>query len=105
MKKIKKNDINYVVGDAIVKEMKNELAGIIEKIEKSDNYAIGDAIVKEMKNDLINIRRDIIHFPKTIKSSKENTEIYYIVGDSIVKEIKNDIPCLRKTLTRNRRTR
>lgn len=78
----------------------------MKKIIKNDiNYVIGDAIVKEMKNDLISIKRDIINFPKAIKSSKENPEIYDIVGDSIVKEIKNDIPCLRKTLTRNRRTR
>lgn len=59
MEKIKKNDINYVVGDAIVKEIKNELAGIIEKIEKSDNYAIGDAIVKEMKNDMLCLKRTL----------------------------------------------
>ncbi len=60
MEKIKKNDINYVVGDAIVKEIKNELAGIIEKIEKDDiNYVVGDAIVKEMKNDVLCLKRTL----------------------------------------------
>lgn len=78
----------------------------MEKIIKNDiNYVIGDAIAKEMKNDLLSIRRDIINFPKTIKSSKKNPEIYDIVGDAIVKEIKSDMPCLRKILARDRRTR
>ena len=105
MEKILKNDINYVVGDAIVKEMKNELVGIMYRIEKNNNYEIGDAIVKEMKNELISIKRNLINLPKSIKSFKEDAEINYVIGDSIVKEMKNDVLCLKKTLRVNGRTR
>ena len=78
----------------------------MEKILKNDiNYVVGDAIVKEMKNELISIKRNLINLPKSIKSFKEDAEINYVIGDSIVKEMKNDVLCLKKTLRLNRRTR
>lgn len=78
----------------------------MEKIMKNDiRYIRGAAIYKEMQYDFMSIKSNIVNFPKSIKSCKENAEIYYKVGDLIVKEIKNDMPCLKKTLSINKRTR